>query len=388
MEHGKRKHALLSPSGAHRWLNCTPSAVLSEQFENKTSIYAIEGTLAHEFADVTLRHFNGEITKRKLNSEIKKIKNNELYAEEMDGFVQKYVDYVIECFAELKQLTPDAVLLIEQKVSFIAFVPDGRGSCDAVIIADGWMYVIDLKYGKGVEVSAENNPQLRLYALGALLEYSLLYDIQKIKMIIVQPRLDHISEDVIEASELMNWATKEVKPKAAQAFKGEGLQCAGSWCKWCPTKPKCATLASYNTKLAQHEFKNPHLLTDTQVIEVFKQQPILIDWAASVAKYILDEALKGKEWPGYKVVEGVSRRKWKDELKVIEKLIEEDQDFEKITETKLLGITKIEKLLGKELFKDYLSELIERPPGKPILVESSDKRPPYNKAEQAKEIFK
>ena len=388
VEHSTRAHALLSASGASRWMNCTPSARLEEKFdESSTSTFAAEGTLAHEFGDVNLRFKNGEITEKTLNSELKKLRKDKNYNDEMEGEVDKYVEIVMEAFAVAKARNPDAKLRIEERIDFSHLVEKGFGTGDVCIVADGFLDVIDLKYGKGVKVDADNNPQLMLYGSGALRIFEMMYNIHTVNLVIVQPRLDHLSEWKISTEKLIEWGEKEVKPKAAKAYQGKGLQKAGDHCKWCKVKAMCATLAAKNVKLAQHDFKDPPLLTESQVIEVYKQQPMLVDWVNSVAKYLLDEAVKGKKWPGLKLVEGRSNRKWSDEVKVKETLTDNLFDEKDFTTTKLQGITAVEKLVGKSEFTTILGSLVIKPQGKPTLVPMSDKCPAMG-IEQAKEDFK
>lgn len=388
VNHSSRKHALLSASGASRWLNCTPSARLEEKFEESAqSMYAAEGTLAHEFGDINLRFRNGEISEKVFNTELKKLRKDPLYTNEMEEEVDKYVVYCMEVFNVAKQRTPDAVMLVEERFDFSHLVEQGFGTGDDSVIGDGVLDIIDLKYGKGVRVDAYNNPQLKLYASGALRAFELLYDIHTVRMHIVQPRLDHIDVFEMSADDLVSWGQREVRPQAVKAYEGKGVQKAGDWCKWCKVKAMCATLAAKNVKLAQHEFKDPHLLTDQQLVDVYKQQPMLVDWVNAVAKYLLDEALKGKQWPGYKVVEGRSNRRWLDEDKVIEALESEMFNEDDYMTKKLGGITAIEKLVGKPNIGNILGDLIIKPPGAPTLVPKSDKRPAMG-IEQAKEDFK
>lgn len=388
VEHSTRAHALLSASGASRWMNCTPSARLEEKFdESSTSTFAAEGTLAHEFGDVNLRFKNGEIDEKTLKAELKKLRKDKNYTDEMESEVDKYVTIVMEAFAVAKARTPDAKLLIEERVDFSHLVEKGFGTGDVCIVADGFLDVIDLKYGKGVKVDADKNPQLMLYGSGALRKFDLVYDIHTVNLVIVQPRLDHLSEWKISTEDLIEWGQKEVKPKAAKAYQGKGVQKAGDHCKWCKVKAMCATLAAKNVKLAQHDFKDPHLLTESQVLGVYKQIPMLVDWANAVGKHLLDEAVKGKKWQGLKLVEGRSNRKWTDEKKVQEALIENLFDEKEFTTTELQGITAVEKLVGKSKFPTILGSLVIKPQGKPTLVPMSDKRPAMG-VEQAKEDFK
>lgn len=389
VEHSSRKHALLSASGASRWINCTPSARLEEKFDEAApSVYAEEGTLAHEFADVNLRFKNGEIDQKTLTSELKKLRKESRYTDEMEGQVEKYVNIVMEMFSEAKAKSPGAVMLIEERLDFSHLVEKGFGTGDTSIIGDGILDIVDLKYGKGVRVEAANNPQLKLYGSGALRSFEMMYDIHTVRMTIIQPRLDHISTAEMSVEELIKWGEETVKPKALKAYGGKGVQKAGDWCHWCKVSPMCATLAAKNVALAKHDFRDPHLLTPKQLLDVYKQMPMLVNWVNSVQKYLLQEAIKGKKWKGYKVVEGRSRRKWLDEEKVIELLKEDMWDEADITKTELLGITKISQLLGAKDFNALLGDYIVKPQGAPTLVPEADKRKPMMGIEQAKEDFK
>lgn len=386
--HSSRAHALLSASGADRWLNCTPSARLEEKFaESASSVYADEGTLAHEFGDVNLRWFNLEITKAILHKELTTFRKHKLYSPEMEGEVEKYTNYVIEALAVAKQTTPDAKLIIEERLDFSHLVEQGFGTGDSCIIADNVLEIVDLKYGKGVKVDADDNPQLKLYAIGALRKYELLYDITTVKLTIIQPRLDHVSSWEISVEELLDWGENEVKPKAALAYAGKGEKIPGDHCKWCKVKAMCPALAAKNLELAQHEFADPELLTDTQIIEIYAQQPMLVNWVNAVAAYILDTAVKGKAWPGYKVVNGKSNRKWLDEDKVKSVLVLQGYEEGTYMKSSLEGIVAIEKLLGKAEFPKLLGELVVKPDGAPTLVPEKDPRPAIG-IEQAKLDFK
>lgn len=386
VNHSARKHALLSASGASRWLNCTPSARLEENFPDKTSIFAEEGTLAHEFGDIEIRHRLGLISDKVYNSEIKKLRKHKLYSEEMEPEVAKYVEIVMEAFNIAKQKNPDAVMLVEQRLDFSHLVEQGFGTGDNVIIADGVLDVIDLKYGKGVKVDADNNSQLKLYGSGALREYELMYEIHTVRLTIVQPRLDHVSVWEISVEDLLAWGENEVKPKALKAYSGEGDQTPGDWCKFCKAKAICRGLSEQNMKLAEFEFRDPHLLSDKEIAVIYSQLSILQDWAGAVGSYVLEEAIKGKQWPGYKLVEGKSRRKWLDESKVVE-VLQEDYYQDEFMISKLAGITTIEELVGKANFGPKFNQFIVKPPGAPTLVEESDKRPAMG-VEQAKLDFK
>jgi hypothetical protein len=391
VNHKERKHALLSPSGAERWINCTPSARFEEKFIDpdgeESSVYAMEGTLAHEFADVNLRHFAGEIADSTKNNYLSKLRKHELYDEhEMEDEVAKFVDYVTLQYAEAERLNGSAELLVERKVDLSEFIEGGFGTSDATIISDGIMDVIDLKYGRGVQVEAEENSQLMIYGLGSLYEFMLLYDIHTVRLNIVQPRLNHISVWSISAEELLDWGYTLVKPKAEKAHKGEGELVAGDHCKWCAAKNRCPALAAKQLEMAKYEFEEPTELTDEQLLKIYDQIPQLVEWANSIEKYMLEEALKGKEWDGLKLVEGRSYRRWADESKAALKLEEEGYKPEEIYNTKIKGITDIEKLVSKTNFDEIVGEFVNKPPGKPSLVPESDKREPYA-ISSAKEDF-
>lgn len=390
VNHNERKHALLSASGAYRWLACPPSARLEQKFEETSpetsSVYADEGTLAHELSELFLRNFFKDISQKVYDEERSKLIKSPLYTSEMDYEVEKYTTFVIEEFDNSKKITPDAKLLIEKRFDFSHIIEQGFGTGDTCILSDRKFSIIDLKYGKGIKVDAKDNPQLMLYALGAIREFDILYDFEEVELIIVQPRLDHVSRWTIKLDKLQEWAEKVVKPIAEKASQGKGLQKAGDHCKFCKVKAMCATLAAKNVALAKHEFKDPHLLTEKQLLDVYKQQPMLVDWVNSVADYLLSEALKGKKWEGYKLVEGKSNRRWLEENKVIEVLKKAEFDPTKFMVTKLAGITDIEQLVGKKEFSTILGDLVVKPQGKPTLVPDSDKRPAMG-LEQAKIDF-
>lgn len=392
-EHKERKHALLSASSAARWLACPPSARLEDKFRetcgyDNSSVYADEGTLAHEFAELNLRYLSGRISDdEEFVQALEVLRAHDLYSEEIETEVEKYTTYVMEAFEAAKTVVPDPILFIEEKLDFSQVVEKGFGTGDAGIIADGTMEIIDLKYGKGVKVEAYENPQLKLYAIGALHAYEMLYNITKVKVTIVQPRIDNIVSWVISVKELYRWAEETVKPIAAKAYEGKGLQKAGDHCKFCLVKAMCATLAAKNVALAKHEFKDPQLLTEKQLIDVYKQIPMLVDWANAVGEHLLKEAISGKKVEGYKLVEGQSRRRWTNEEDVQAKLKEEGYTEEQFNTVKLKGISDIEKLVGKKNFPALMEGFVVKPQGNPILVPETDKRPEYKSLEQAKNDF-
>lgn len=373
-------HAMLSASGASRWMACTPSARLEQQFENKTSDYAAEGTLAHELGELKLRKELEGLSTRSFNSKVKKIQEDKLYTADMPDYVDMYVETCLERVSEAKATTPDALFKIEQRLDFSEWVPEGFGTGDFVIIADGTMEVCDLKYGKGVPVSANNNKQMMLYALGAISEFSFLYDIEKVRMTIIQPRLDNISTFEVTVEDLLKWAEEYVKPKAELAIKGEGEFCAGDHCKFCRAKAVCRARAEKNLELAKYEFEKPPTMDNNDIAYVLSKVDELVSWASDVKEYALEEALKGEEFEGYKVVEGRSNRKWSSEDDVAEVLIGQGFKENLIYTKKLTGITNMESAIGKKEVQRLLGDYIIKPVGKPTLVPVADKREPYNPA--------
>jgi len=380
-EHKKRKHALLSASGASRWMSCTPSARAEEEFpEQGSSVFAEEGTLAHELSDVELNRFMGHLKKKPYEDQKRKIQDHELYSEEMPEEVAKYTDYVQEQFIDAQRRSNGAELLIEQRVDLTEWIENGFGTNDAIVLCDGVMEVIDLKYGKGVKVSAVDNPQLKLYGLGALHFNMLSYDIRTVRLTIVQPRLNNISTWEISAEELLAWGEGEVKPLAEKAYAGEGEFVPGDHCRWCRAKPRCKALAEYNQQLAKHDFEDPDFMTDEELVEAYNAIGSIQDWLKSVSGYMLNQALEGRSFPGMKVVAGRSMRRWVDEDKVIQALRSKRFALKDITNTKVKGIGDIEKLVGKANFEDVVGPYVIKPEGKPTLVPDSDKRPAMNDA--------
>lgn len=373
-------HAILSASGASRWMACTPSARLEQQFENKTSEYAAEGTLAHELGELKLKKVLEGLSSRSFNSKLKKIQENKLYTADMPDYVDVYVDTCLERYSEARSKTPDALFKIEQRLDFSEWVPEGFGTGDFVIIADGTMEVCDLKYGKGVPVSADNNKQMMLYALGAISEFGFLYDIEKVRMMIIQPRLDNISTFEVTVEDILKWAEEFVKPKAELAIKGEGEFFAGDHCRFCRAKAVCRARADKNLELAKYDFQEPPTMDNNDIAYVLSKVDELVSWASDVKEYALESALKGEEFDGFKVVEGRSNRKWSSEEDVAKTLIAEGFQESMIYTRKLDGISKIEAAIGKKEVKRLLSDYIIKPVGKPTLVPITDKREPYNPA--------
>lgn len=378
-KHTEREHALLSASGASRWINCTPSAKLEEAAgPHETSVYAQEGTLAHELAELYIRHdVLQTIDDQTFSDKFDEVMNNELFNEEMLDVVPIYVDYCASQFNEALADNKYACMDIEQKLDLTEFVPQSFGTADCTIINDNIMEVIDLKYGKGVPVYAESNKQLMLYGLGALRKYDTMYDIEEIRLTIVQPRINNISTWQISVEDILKWAEEELKPAAEKAFAGEGELNSGDWCKFCAVKNRCRALYKKQVEIAKYEFQEPMLLSDEEIADILEKAPKLVEWANSVHEYAQDLAVnKGKIWPGFKLVEGISRRKWSDEDKVAEEIFNRfpEATEDQIYDLKLKTITQIEKLFGKKVVNEQLSDVIIKPQGKPTLVPVSDKR--------------
>lgn len=378
-----RKHALLSASSAERWLNCTPSARLSEEYEDTTSPYAAEGTLAHDLGELILQLELKQITKRKFNSELKKIKDHEMFYEGMVDDVEDYTNYVIETYHEAVAKTKDAQIFLEQKLDFSMYVPEGFGTGDCTIIADGEMEIIDLKFGKGVEVSPVNNSQLKLYALGAYEKYGFIYGVEKITMTIAQVRLNNISSWTITSKMLEEWAENELKEKAEIAYEGKGETVPGIWCTFCKVRNTCRARADMNLGLYEKYDQHPNLLNEKEIAEILGQASDIQKWAKEMQDYALDEALKGTKFPGFKLVEGRSNRKIEDEEGLAKVLLKEGYEEDKIYKPKTLeGITKLEKAVGKKKLTELGQTFIIKPDGKPTLVSEDDKRPELDSVEE------
>lgn len=361
-------HAVLSASGSHRWLNCTPSARLELEFENTTSEAAREGTAAHALCEHKLKKFLKKRSKRPVS---------DYNSDEMEECTDAYAEFVMEQYEEAKKSCKDPVLLIEQKLDFSCYVPEGFGTGDCIIISDDKLHIIDFKYGQGIFVEAEHNPQMMLYALGALEIYDALYDIKEVAMTIFQPRRENVSTWTIPIEELKAWAEEELKPKARMAYDGEGEYLPGEWCTFCKAAVKCRARAEEKMKLARLEFKMPPLLTDAEIEEVLNVLPDLTKWANEITAYASEAAIHhGKEWNGFKVVEGRSNRKYRDELLVAEAARE--HGYTDIYRQTLIPMTEMQKLMGKSTFEEILGDLIYKPPGKPTLVPNTDKRPAMN----------
>ena len=364
--HNQRAHAILSASASFRWLNCTPSAKLNAEIPDVTTEYAREGTCAHELAEFKVNQLLGMRTDNPTE-------NFDYYDQEMEDCTDSYAQYISEVISKYS----DPIVMVEQRLDFSRYVPDGFGTGDCIIVADDVLTVIDFKYGKGVAVEAEHNPQMMLYALGALELFDDIYDIDQVSMTIYQPRRQNVSTYEISKDDLYRWADEVLKPTADLAFAGDGNFLCGEWCGFCKAKNECRARAEANLKLAQHDFKLPPLLTDTEIEVILGKLDELVSWASDIKEYALQQALSGKEWTGFKIVEGRSNRRYSNESAVIDAV--EKAGFDPY-EKKLLGITAMQKLLGKSRFDELLTAYIEKPQGKPTLVPDSDKRPAMNTA--------
>ena len=357
-------HSIYSASGAHRWMNCPPSAQLEQQFPNETSTYAEEGTAAHDLAEHKL--------KKALKMRSKK-PTSPYHSDEMDEMTDLYEEYCLQLIEKSKETCSDLQILIEQKLDFSDYVPEGYGTGDLVVVGNGTLHVVDLKYGRGVVVSAEKNPQMMLYALGALSLFDMLYDIEKVSMAIVQPRVDNFSTYEISVEELYEWAEEELKPKALLASTGGGEFCAGDHCRFCRAKNQCRARAVKNLEILKYEFQDPALLTDEEIAEIIGLADELAKWAGDIYTYATALAInEGREWDGFKLVEGRTRRKYTDEAAVAE--VAKGAGYTDIFKQSLITITEMEKLMGKKKFNDILGKLVEKPKGKLTLVPETDNR--------------
>lgn len=359
------KHALLSASKADRWIHCTPSARLEERVPDTPSVYAAEGTVAHAKAEEKLRNWMDGHPRKKVKCP----------DGEMDEATTAYRDYIQEIFSEEQKYCKDAKIFVEVQLDLSEWVPDGFGTADCVIVSDHCLHVIDFKYGKGVAVNAEHNPQLLLYAAGAIQIYELTYAFDTVQLHIFQPRLDSISEWETTVDNIKDWLISTVAPAADLAIDGQGDPHPGAWCKFCKVKANCRARAEMAMATAAAEKRlDGYLLTDKEIAALLPQLTPISDWCADLKEYATNEALAGTHYEGYKLVEGISRRKITDEPAAEETLVSHGFSLDQITKTSLLGISSLEKLVGKKDLSDILEKYIEKPPGAPVLVPVTDKR--------------
>ena len=375
-------HAILSASSSKRWLSCPPSARLERKFPDKAGEAAKEGTLAHALAEISIKHWLDELSDAAAKKQRAQIEADDLYNPDMADYVQEYVDICIE-----KITAAAGTALVEEKLNFERWVKDGFGTGDMVIIGNGVLEIVDLKYGKGVPVSAESNTQMQLYALGAIDQYGYIYDFDHVRMSIFQPRNGGLSTQLMSVDDLLAWG-ESIKPIAELAYEGKGDFKAGDHCRFCRAATQCKALADYNLEIAKLEFRDADLLTDDEVSFVLERVDGLVRYAEKIKTFALEEALNGHRWPGFKVVEGRSNRKITDEAaaaKILRGAGYSDDAIYKPLE--IQTITALEKLITKKKFGELLGSVVEKPPGKPTLVPEEDKRPEYDPVQSEFEVM-
>lgn len=361
-------HARNSPSALHRTLNCPPSLVLGEQFQDEESQYAAEGSAGHALAEHLIKKHLKQRTKRPVS---------DYYSDDLMEAVEDYVAFAIEKIEEAKRECKSPLFSVEQRVDISEYSPDCFGTADMVIVTDKVAHVIDLKLGRGVEVSAEENPQLMAYGLGVLELVDMLYDIETVRLTIFQPRISNFSTWDISPDALKAWGKEILKPRSAMALAGEGEFKAGSWCRFCKARNQCRARAEEFLRLAKMEFRQPALLTDDEITEVLKVSDELAKWASDVYTFAQDQAIiHGKQWRGYKLVEGRSNRKYSSDEEVAEAA--RAAGYTDIYKQSLIGVTEMERLMGKKEFARILGKLVYKPQGKITLVPETDKREAIN----------
>lgn len=378
-DHSSRAHALLSASSADRWLNCPPSAVAAEAYQNEGTEFTREGTLAHEVAEAVARAYLAGNRADPADADWA-----EEVTTEMVECAKGYADYIQE------QIQDDtALVMLEQRVNFSPWVPEGFGTADCIIIQGSTMDVIDYKYGKGVAVSAIDNPQEKCYGLGALNDYGFAYEIERVRLHIYQPRINNVSTFEISADDLLVWG-EEIKPVAGQAAKGKGKYNAGAWCKFCPHAGRCRTLTKICSEYVQtHGLKvRVPVLAPHEVAEVLAMEPLVSLWLKRVKDQALASMLSGEQVPGYKVVAGRGSRAWADDLETANLLQAAGYSKEDITKTELLSVAAMEKALGKKKVAELVGGQILAHTGAPTIALESDKRPTYNPADDFEKLDK
>lgn len=386
--HKDRAHAILSPSSAHRWMTCTPSALLETQFPDTTSSAAAEGTLAHEICEIKARQkfFQktdiGYMAKNVATRKLNELRKNELFQDEMEGFTDDYVE-ILDAKAVSFESAP--YIELETKLDLTDWIPDGWGTADCIMISDNTLVVADFKYGKGVRVSADHNPQMQIYALGAWKKFSLIYDIRTVAMMIIQPRLS-ADPDVWEESinDLLDFGDS-VQGLAQMAIKGEGEYVPGEeQCRFCRARETCRARADYNISVAfGHTGQMPPLITDAEVGEYLRRGADVAKWLKDLQDYALRSCLDGKEIPGFKAVEGRGSRDWTDQDAAFKALQGAGVPEAMLYERKPLTLAAIEKVVGKKAFAEAVGQFVVKNPGKPTLVPEADKRPAITSVDTA-----
>lgn len=370
--HSEREHALLSPSSSSRWLNCTPSARLAENAENKSSVYAEEGTLFHEICEYCLAQWNAGVWEPDpFGEELPTLKDDHLmhplFKQEMFKHARNYCDFVMNENYNLEKSDRACKMLLEEKVDISEYAPDCFGSVDCQLVGRDTLEVIDLKYGEGVKVYAERNTQMMLYALGALKGKP---SIKSIRLVIAQVRLNHFDVWEISANDLLQWADKVLKPTAKKAFAGNGEQKLGDWCGFCPVKAQCRK--QYEAVVSDFDkYEYPELLTEDEICDLIEKIDKYKGWLESVNKFVYDEALRGHKWKGYKLVSGRSSRVITDEEAIRQDLLSKKYLEDEIFNIKLKGIGDLEKLVGKKQFSALYGQYVKSKPGNPKLVPDS-----------------
>lgn len=377
------EHAVISPSAAHRWIPCPGSVALTKDLPDTQSDHAAEGTLAHSICELKLRKYFG-ITKpgdkkpmgpRKYKAEMDKLKEDALYQPEMDGFTDVYVDCIKDA---ANSFSTAPAVFIEQRVNLSEYIPGGFGSADCILIHGDTLYVYDFKYGKGVPVAAKNNPQMRLYALGAYLMYREFWNIRQVRMTIVQPRRQNICEDSLSIEELLDWAEDVVKPAAKKAADGVAEYACGDWCKFCKVKETCRTHADTAVNgVSDFDLMAPPLLSLAELGALLTKCQPLLDYAKAAEEYALSTALSGEKIEGWKLVEGRSKRIWDDQEKAFDTLKKAGTPEELLWHREPYTLAQIEKQMGKKEFEKTVGKHVQKQPGKPALVPESDSRPEY-----------
>jgi hypothetical protein len=367
------EHALLSASTAHRWVKCTKAPRLEETLPETRSEYADKGLLAHAIAELRLRkQYTDPMGQKAFNEKLDELRKDPLFSAEMMGHVDTYFDYI----ANLVYSFPSQpYVAIEKRLDYSEYAPEGFGTGDCIIISGTDLYVIDFKYGEGVPVSAYNNPQMKLYALGAYSESSFLFNIEKVTMVIVQPRIENISESTISIDELLAWG-ESTKPIAQKAYNGEGEFVIGEHCRFCRAEALCRARAEFNTSIEQRPIE---LLSDEEAGQLLARAQDLKAWVADLEEYVFSAILGGKDIPGWKVVEGRSTRQFTNVDDAFNVLKQNGIDEAMLYERKPITLTNVEKLLGKAKFNELLKEYVTKSEGKPTLVPESDKREPLKR---------
>lgn len=387
INHKERAHAKLSASGASRWATCPGSVQMEDGIPDKESVYAREGTLAHEMSELKLKHYLDPkgFGKRKLNAAIKKLKENELYQAEMESYTDSYVDFIKE---KALSFSSNPYIEIEKRVDFSRWVDGGFGTCDCILIHGSTLSIIDLKYGKGVPVSSEQNEQLILYALGAYDAFNLIYNLDKIELNIVQPRINNFSTWEISLTELLLWGDY-FKVQAEKALGGNGeLVPSAKACKFCKARDICTARAENNLSLESEINLKPNEIPKDKLYEYISRGEDIAKWVADLKAYALDMCLKGEDVKGLKAVAGRTSRSWTNQDEAINKLIEGGIDEAIIYDKVPLTLAKLEKALGKQQFTALVGDMVVTSEGKPTLVFENDKRPAISNKVNATSIFK